>query len=95
MNKINFKNLPDKTTPLNASNLNALQQNIEDAITESETAINQTITTLENNKLDKTSKATSYEVIAGTDDTKYTTSASVKIAIDKALEGIETLLSEV
>lgn len=29
MNKINFKNLPDETTPINASNLNTMQDNIE------------------------------------------------------------------
>ena len=38
-------------------------------------------------KLDKTSKATSTEAIAGTNNTKYTTPRSVKSAIDKALEG--------
>lgn len=30
MNKINFKNLPDESTPINAENLNAIQQNVED-----------------------------------------------------------------
>lgn len=29
MEKINFKNLPDETTPINASNLNKMQDNIE------------------------------------------------------------------
>ena len=32
MNKINFKNLPSTNTPLNAENLNAMQNNIENAI---------------------------------------------------------------
>lgn len=32
MNKIEFKNLPDTTTPLSAENLNQLQDNMEDAI---------------------------------------------------------------
>lgn len=32
MNKINFKNLPDTSTPLSAENLNQLQDNVEDAI---------------------------------------------------------------
>lgn len=32
MQKINFKNLPDTSTPLNAENLNLLQDNIEEAI---------------------------------------------------------------
>lgn len=32
MNKIEFKNLPDTTTPLSAENLNLLQDNVEDAI---------------------------------------------------------------
>lgn len=32
MQKIEFKNLPDTTTPLSAENLNQLQDNVEDAI---------------------------------------------------------------
>lgn len=72
MEKVDFKNLPDKTTPINAANLNKMQDNTEKAIGE---------------KLDKTSKATSTEAIAGTNNTKYTTPYSVKSAIDKALEG--------
>lgn len=32
MNKIEFKNLPDTTTPLSAENLNQLQDNVEEAI---------------------------------------------------------------
>lgn len=32
MTKITFKNLPDTSTPLNASNLNTLQDNVENAI---------------------------------------------------------------
>lgn len=34
MDKINFKNLPDTTTPINAENLNAIQDNTEIAINE-------------------------------------------------------------
>lgn len=34
MQKINFENKPDTSSPINASNLNALQDNIEDAIDE-------------------------------------------------------------
>ena len=30
MQKINFQNLPNTTTPVNATNLNALQENVED-----------------------------------------------------------------
>lgn len=32
MNKINFENLPSTNTPINAENLNAMQNNIENAI---------------------------------------------------------------
>lgn len=32
MNKIDFKNLPDTTTPLSADNMNAIQDNAEEAI---------------------------------------------------------------
>lgn len=34
MDKINFKNLPNKTTPINAENLNKIQENVEKAINE-------------------------------------------------------------
>lgn len=40
MEKINFKNLPDTSTPLNAENLNQLQTNAENAISALEKAIN-------------------------------------------------------
>lgn len=35
MNKINFENLPSTNTPLSAENLNLMQDNIEDAISNS------------------------------------------------------------
>lgn len=41
MKKIDFKNLPDKTTPINADNLNLLQDNIEESINEVDTKIMQ------------------------------------------------------
>lgn len=34
MEKINFKNLPDTSTPINAENFNQLQTNVENAINE-------------------------------------------------------------
>lgn len=34
MNKINWENLPSTATPINAENLNAMQDNIEEAIEE-------------------------------------------------------------
>lgn len=40
MQKINFQDLPNTTTPLNASNLNAIQTNAETAIGEVNTALN-------------------------------------------------------
>ena len=45
MDKITFKDYPDTTTPLNAKNLNQLQANIENAISENKTSIE----TIENN----------------------------------------------
>ncbi len=45
MNKIDFKDYPNITTPLNASNLNQIQTNIETAIT----SVESDITTIENN----------------------------------------------
>ena len=44
MQKINFKNLPDTSTPLNASTLNQMQDNIENAIED----VEDTIPTIEN-----------------------------------------------
>ena len=35
MNKINFENLPGTNTPINATNMNLLQTNVEDAIMDS------------------------------------------------------------
>ena len=37
MNKINFTNLPSTTTPVNATNLNALQDNVEEGILDNNT----------------------------------------------------------
>ena len=34
MNKINFQNLPNTTTPINATNMNLLQTNVENALNE-------------------------------------------------------------
>lgn len=48
MEKINFENLPSTNTPINADNLNLLQNNIENAITETQTNLENTTTNLEN-----------------------------------------------
>lgn len=59
MTKITFKDLPDTSTPLNASNLNTMQDNIEDAIPTLDNAVstsstngveNQAITNYVNNR---------------------------------------------
>lgn len=49
-------------------------------------AIDTTLKKVSDDKLDSKNKATSEETIAGTDDTKYTTPATVKSAIDKAIK---------
>ena len=41
MDKINFQNLPSTETPINADNLNLLQDNIEDAIEELKTLVSE------------------------------------------------------
>lgn len=43
MQKINFKNLPDTSTPLNAQNMNAIQNYAEAAINEVASALNNLI----------------------------------------------------
>ena len=45
MQKINFKNLPDTSTPLNAENLNLMQDNIESAIPTIENSLDSDSTT--------------------------------------------------
>ena len=39
MKKVDFKSLPNKTTPINAANLNKIQENAEKAIDERKSAI--------------------------------------------------------
>lgn len=39
MQKINFENKPSAVSPINATNLNALQDNVEDAIDEVQTSV--------------------------------------------------------
>lgn len=60
MTKITFKDLPDTSTPLNANNLNTLQDNVEDAIPTLDNAVstsstngveNQAITNYVNDKV--------------------------------------------
>ncbi len=46
MNKINFQNLPNTTTPINSTNLNQMQDNTEDYVDETKTSINADITKL-------------------------------------------------
>ena len=43
MQKINFQNLPNTTTPLNAQNMNAIQDNAETAINQVASALNNLI----------------------------------------------------
>ena len=47
MQKINFQNLPNTTTPLNATNMNQLQTNVENAINGDDQTWIPTISTLE------------------------------------------------
>lgn len=49
MTKIEFKNLPDTSTPLNASNLNTLQDNVEDAINNITIELDDTVSTSSTN----------------------------------------------
>lgn len=69
MNKIDFKNLPDTSTPLSAENLNLLQDNVEDAIPTLDSAVstsstngveNQAITNYVNNALNTSSGIPGY-----------------------------------
>ena len=64
MQKINFQDYPNTTTPVNATNLNAIQSNAETSINEVDTKIT-TATTIE----DFTSKVTFNESVAN--NTKF------------------------
>lgn len=83
MNKINFKNLPDTTTPLSAENLNLLQDNVEDAIPTLDSTVstsstngveNQAITNYVNSKTTSTGWQ---QVGANSYDTKYNKTGNV------------------
>lgn len=64
MNKINFENLPSTATPLNASNLNLLQTNVENAINQLSESI---MVTLSENQ----SNSGNSEIIVGFDTTSF------------------------
>ena len=49
MTKINFQNLPNSTTPINNTNLNAMQDNAEDYVDETKTALQTNINTVNTN----------------------------------------------
>ena len=60
MQKINFKNLPDTSTPLNASTLNQMQDNIESAI---DTVASDIPTVVDSLDSDSTTNAPSVHVV--------------------------------
>lgn len=80
MEKITFNN--GEAPYLSAATFEILQTNIENAINQAITNFNTELS----KKLNISSKATSAEAIAGTNNTKYTTPATVKSAIDKAIQ---------
>ena len=49
MRKINFQNLPNNTTPINNTNLNQLQDNVEDYVDETNTTLQNNIDTVDSN----------------------------------------------
>lgn len=68
MNKIDFKNLPDTTTPLSAENLNLLQDNIEDAIPTLDSAVSTSSTNgIENQAITNYVNTKSLEVYSTTE----------------------------
>ena len=76
MDKITFKDYPDTTTPLNANNLNQMQTNIENAIEENKTSIEDiesNITNIENDITTINSNIESLETGETNLDTRVTT----------------------
>ena len=85
MNKINFKNLPDTSTPLSAENLNLLQDNVEGAITLVETEIpiiDDEISTTSTNGIENQA-ITNYvdSEIATKQDTLTTTTGAINVSL--------------
>lgn len=68
MNKIDFKNLPDTTTPLSAENLNLLQDNVEAAIPTLDSAVSTSSTNgVENQAITNYVNTKSLEVYSTTE----------------------------
>lgn len=89
MEKIVFKN--GESPYLSATTLENLQNNIENEINSTKTNINTEL----NKKLNTSDKATNTEAIAGTNNTKYTTPATVKSAIDNAIQNTPPSSTEI
>lgn len=64
MQKINFQNLPNTTTPINATNLNAIQTNVENVFNGNEVAGNMIVESISSkNMFDKNAVLNNYELI--------------------------------
>lgn len=66
MTKITFKDLPDTTTPLSASNLNTMQDNIEDAIDNIEITLDSAVSTSSTNGVENQAITNYVDGIAAT-----------------------------
>ena len=66
MVKINFKDLPDTSTPLNANNLNTMQDNIEDAIDNVEITLDSAVSTSSTNGVENQAITNYVNTIAST-----------------------------
>lgn len=68
MNKIEFKDYPNLTTPLNANNLNQVQTNVENAIINVETdivSVESDILTINTNATNLTNRVNNLEITRG------------------------------
>ena len=70
MTKITFKDLPDTSTPLNASNLNTLQDNVENAISAAVSTVEGEIPTVDNSTSTSSTNPVENQAITNYVDTK-------------------------
>lgn len=85
MNKINFEDLPSANTPLSAQNLNALQDNIDNAKVEKETG--KGLSTNDYTNADKDKVDNMPEVVNSLDGNETAKAPSVK-AVNDAIEPV-------
>lgn len=98
MQKINFQNLPNTTTPINATNLNDLQDNVEDEFTDLTTNGTVNNATKWNNRQDKISQLYSattgswIPVVDSNGDIEHTTMGNLIAINDSGWQQLNSII---